>query len=116
MSELAENVALGRIQQLIGWVVFLVTIGAAAIAASYVRRSRWAAAIAGGFALMGVNGLAARVLLPLIIRRNPPNVSTQVSRASFGLSVVGLMALATLVFGVVGTLSELSRAKRLQEP
>ncbi|SRR5579859_4661119 len=116
MRELAENMALGGIQQLIAWIGVLVTIGAAAMATSYLRRTRWAAAVAGGFALLALNGIAGQILLPMIIKENPSNVATQVSRASFGLSLVGLMGFAILVLGVMGTFSELSRAKRIREP
>ena len=116
MNDVLENLALGRLQVLIGWVGFLVTIGAAAMAASYIRRSRWAAAVAAGFALMAVNHAVAQLLMPSIVRRSAPNVATQVSRMVFGTSVLGFIALATLVLGVVGVLSELSRAKRIREP
>ena len=116
MHDMFENLALARLQQLIGWAGVLVTLGAAAMAASYLRRSRWAAAVAAGFGLMAVNHIAAQVLIPWIVRSNPSNVATRVGMASFGMSVVGVIALATLVFGVVGTFSELSRAKRIREP
>ena len=116
MSDFALNLALGRLQQLIGWVGVLVTVGAAVMAASYLHRTRWAAALAGGLALLAMNGLAGQVLIPWIIRANPSNVAAQVGRASFGMSVLGLIALVTLVLGVIGTLSELSHAKRIREP
>src|SRR5579864_7210527 len=104
MRDLTENLLMNRLQVLIAWLGILVSIGAAALAASYSRRSRWAGLVAAGFALMAVNQTAAQVLIPLIVKRQESDVAMQVSRTVFGISVLGLTAQATLVLGVAGAL------------
>lgn len=116
MNDVTEQLMLGRLQGVIAWAAILVGLGGAAIVASYIRRSQWAWVVAIGFALLAANQVASRVLIPMIVGRNPAGAATQLGWAVFGLSVVGLVGEGTLVLGVVATLTELTHAKRTREP
>jgi len=112
---MTENLLLNSLQNLFGWMNVLIGLGAAAFAASYVRRSRWAGLIAVAFTLGVLNLVGFRVLMPLVIRNNPPDAPHRVAEVALGGAVVGVVMQATLVVGVIGLLTELRRAQRRRE-
>jgi len=112
---MTENLLLNSLQSLFGWMDVLIGLGAAAFAASYFGRSRWAGVIAIAFAFGALNLVGSRILIPMVVSNNPPDVPHRIAQVVLGLAVAGFVMKVTLVVGVVGLLTELRRAQRTRE-
>jgi len=110
-----ESFLLNSLQNLLGWMDVLIGLGAAAFAASYFGRSRWAGVVAIAFALGVLNLVGSRILMPWAIRNNPPDVQHRIAEVALVGAVVGFLMQATLIVGVIGLLTELRRAQRRRE-
>jgi len=92
----------------IGWLSVLLALGGSVLSALHVRRTTWAAVLAGGFGLQAFTMAVARIAVVMVSRggTGPDLIST----VFLLTSLLGLVASGAIVAGVAGVLSELKRS------
>ena len=91
-------------QTLVSWLGVFVAGGGAVLSALHLKHSRWAMVLSGGFAVETAVLVFYRV--GAVLARNGIFGSRMRSVAFLAASVVGLLARAAVVAGVVGLLSD----------
>jgi len=94
----------------IGWLGVLLALGGAVLSALHVRRTSWAAVLAGGFGLQAFTMAVARIAVVLVSRGGTG--SELVGTVFLLTSLLGMLASGVIVAGVAGVLSELKRSAR----
>ncbi len=95
-------------QSLVSWLGVLVAAAGAVLSALHLGRSRWVMVLFGGFAVEAA--VLAFYRLGVLFMRNSVFGPRMMSLAFLAAAVVGLLARAAVVAGVVGVVSELPRA------
>jgi len=92
----------------VGWLSVLLALSGATLSALHVRRTAWAAVIAGGFALQAFAMACSRIAIVLITRGDQSAGGMPV--LFLLTSLLGLTGSAAIVAGVAGVLAQLRRA------
>ncbi len=95
-------------QTLVSWLGVVVAVSGATLSALRLARSRWVMVLTGGFAVEAA--VLAFYRAGVLFMRNSIFSPRMMSLAFLAAGVVGLLARATVVAGVVGVVSELPRA------
>lgn len=95
-------------QSLVSWLGVLVAAAGAVLSALHLGRSRWVMVLTGGFAVEAA--VLAFYRVGVMFLRNSVFGPRMMSLAFLAAGVVGLLARAAVVAGVVGVVSELPRA------
>lgn len=95
-------------QSLVSWLGVFVAAAGAVLSALHLGRSRWVMVLFGGFAVEAA--VLAFYRVGVLFMRNSVFGPRTMSLAFLAAGVVGLLARAAVVAGVVGIVSELPRA------
>jgi uncharacterized membrane protein len=110
MSVMSEMMWTNMAQNLMSWLGLLVGVGGVVLTAAYLKRSRWALLLFGGFLVQTVVRLATQFALP-DLATNSRAAFPRVSLFFLVTNALSVAAYAALVVGVGALLSELSRGR-----
>jgi hypothetical protein len=104
------QVALNILRDIVAWLSLLPSLAGVILCAIYLRRSRWAGVLLGGFALQAILSGFYNVATAFMGGGMPMD-SVGVGAALLVASVLALVANGAIVAGVAGLLYELKRGE-----
>jgi hypothetical protein len=109
MNQVFPSPLIRLIQEQLPWFSILINVVGVAVAAAYLKRSRWTLLILFAFLAEAAIQVGSKVLVPTFVSGN---YLWRIQTFFALTSVLGAMQRAALVVGIAGVLSDLAKSSR----